>query len=243
MTWLVSLDLTNYEATKDIHYYAETDAQRYILKDPDIEMLTRNLTGLEELLLDGANVSDVVPEFFGEFGNLTSLHLSSCDLYGKFPEKILKLQTLRTLHLSYNYLLQGSLPEFPRNGLLQDLVIQGASFSGKLPKTIGNLRVLSRLDLSYSRFNGSIPTSISELNQLQYVDLTGNRLTGSIPSGFNRLSKLQYFNLAENIFTGTIPMDLITLDSLQELHLNENQFTGLSSDVLMDTLLLLRSVI
>lgn len=54
MTRLVTLDLSDYRDT-------------YILHDTDLKTLARNLTGLRELVLDGVNISDEVPEFFGGF--------------------------------------------------------------------------------------------------------------------------------------------------------------------------------
>ena len=55
---------------------------------------------------------------------------------------------------SYNDLLQGSLPEFLPNGSLRSLLLSGTNFSGALPDTIGNLRRLSKIDLSMCNFNG-----------------------------------------------------------------------------------------
>ena len=70
---------------------------------------------------------------------------------------------------SYNDLLQGSLPEFLPNGSLRSLLLSGTNFSGALPDTIGNLRRLSKIDLSMCNFNGSIPYSMANLTQLIYL--------------------------------------------------------------------------
>ncbi|OVA02746.1 Leucine-rich repeat [Macleaya cordata] len=207
------------------------------------------LQSLYEIRLDQNNISAEVPELFGDFSNLTSLHLSTCGLYGKFPERILQIQTLRNLYLSNNKRLYGSLPEFPKEGLLETLVLSDTSFSGELPNSIGNLRLLSRLELENCGFNGSIPAAIEKLNQLQYLDLSSNHFTGPIPSirwseslieidlAHNRLigpipshwinlMKLINLNLKNNSLNGTIPPTLFTLPSLQKLDLSQNQFTG-----------------
>ncbi|KAI3931504.1 hypothetical protein MKW92_048813 [Papaver armeniacum] len=290
MTRLVTLDLSS------IDRYVSLE-----LSDPDLETLTRNLTELTELLLDGVilsgqakrwgrtlssclpklqllslsycgvsgpldssllklrslsvlhhdfnDISTQVLKLLGKFHNLTSLHLSNCGLYGKFPERILQLPKLQSLDLSGNDRLQGFLPEFSKNGLLDELVLGDTNFTGQLPNSIGNLRFLSRLGLGNCRFNGSIPTSFSKLNQVEYldlsnnsftgsiisinsfekliyVDLSHNHLTGPIPSEWNKRLKLAHLDLANNLLNGTIPMDLLTLHSLKELQLSMNQFTG-----------------
>ncbi|KAI3841989.1 hypothetical protein MKX03_004403 [Papaver bracteatum] len=246
-----------------------------ILRDPDLETLVRNLTGVTELLLDGVkisehgnkwcrtlssslpklqglsklqslrklhldnnNISAEVPEFFGEFLNLTSLQLSSCALYGDFPKKVFQLQTLQSLDLSNNRLLYGSLPEFPRNGMLQDLRLFFTSFTGELPNSIGNLRHLSTLDLHNCEFNGSIPNSISKLNQLQYIDLSLNGFTGFLGENFiGSSSPLEFLDLSYNQLQGRVPVSIFEFSRLYHLGLLSNSFSGaISLDMLLHKL-------
>ncbi|KAI3879980.1 hypothetical protein MKX03_020388 [Papaver bracteatum] len=202
---------------------------RLILSDPDFKTLTRNLTGLRELALGGVNISAEVPEFFGDF------YLNRCEMYGKFPKRILQLQALRRLDLMYNEDLQGSLPEFPLNGMLQELVLLGTSFAGEIPYSIGNLKSLSMLDLNDCNFNGSVPSSVSKLTQLQYLDLSENSftgqasefLTGSTPTSVSMLNQLQYLDISYNCFTGQIGEFFIGSSSpLRHLDLGNNQLQG-----------------
>ncbi|KAI3948549.1 hypothetical protein MKX01_001779 [Papaver californicum] len=151
-----------------------------------------------------------------------------CWLHGRFPKKILQLQTLRSLDLSDNY-LQGSLPEFPLNGLLQELVLRRTNFAGELPYSIGNLRFLSKLDFYHCDFNGSLPASISKLNQLQYLDLSYNSFTAQLTEFFNgsKLNQLQYLDLSHNSFTGQLGNFSIGSSSqLRYLDLSNNQLQG-----------------
>jgi Leucine-rich repeat (LRR) protein len=121
--------------------------------DPSLQ----NLQSLSIIRLNDNDFSAPVPEFFADFKNLTSLEVFESRLNGKFPEKIFQVPTLQTLDLSYNFLLEGSLPEFPPNGSLQTMVLGYTSFSGTLPSSIGNLKMLSTIDLWRCNFVGSIP--------------------------------------------------------------------------------------
>ncbi|XP_052172398.1 receptor-like protein 7 [Diospyros lotus] len=225
-----------------------------------------NLRYLSKINLGSNNLSIPVPPLFANFKNLTSLSLSSSNLHGFFPKKILQVQTLQTLHLENNRFLNGSLPVFPENALLQNLVLRGTTFSGSLPDSIGNLKKLSKIDLGGCNFSGPIPHSMARLEEfvyvdlstnsfagqipsfhmsknLTYIDLSHNALTGPVPSAhFEGLSKLVSINLGHNSLNGTIPSFLFSLPSLNKILLSNNQFggpvTGLSNKHLspLDTL-------
>ncbi|GLT64318.1 hypothetical protein SLA2020_368210 [Shorea laevis] len=146
-----------------------------------IDSSLRNLQSLSIIRLNDNNFSTPVPDFFANFKNLTSLHLSNSELNGKFPEKIFQVPTLEMVDLSFNELLEGSLPEFPPNGSLRTMVLSYTKFSGTLPHSIGNLKMLSTIKLQECKFNGSIPSSMAGLTQLVYLDMSFNSLSGSLP--------------------------------------------------------------
>ena len=207
------------------------------------------LQSLSIIYLDNNLFNAPVPEFFADFRNLTSLHLSSY-LKGTFPEKIFRVLTLQTLDLSNNKLLQGSLSGFLPKSSLQSLLLSGSNFSGILPDSIGNLKMLSRLYLSSCNFTGSIPNSMANLTQLVYLDMSVNNFTGPIPSfsitknltdivlshnvltgGINstrweELLNLVNLNLRNNAFQGSIPISLFSLPALQKLELSNNRFSS-----------------
>jgi Leucine-rich repeat (LRR) protein len=205
---------------------------------------------LSIIRLDNNNFAAPVPDFFANFTNLTSLHLSSCGLNGSFPEKIFQVPTLQTLDLSNNGLLYGSLPEFHPNGSLRSLLLSGTKFSGALPDSIGNLKMLSKIDLSICNFSGSIPSSMENLTQMVYLDMSSNNFIGSVPS-FSMAKNLTQINLSRNglvgsinstqweeLFNlvnldlrynsieGSIPLSLFSRPSLQKLQLSNNKFSG-----------------
>ncbi|KAF8376777.1 hypothetical protein HHK36_031557 [Tetracentron sinense] len=223
----------------------------------------QNITLLSEIYLNQNNLSAEIPEFFANFSYLTSLLLRSCGLNGIFPGKIFQLPMLQTLDLSRNPLLHGFLPEFPPNRSLQTLVLSDTNFAGKLPDSVGNLKLLSKLELARCGFNGSIPSSMANLTQLVYLDFTLNNFSGPIPS--LRLSEnlsqiilahnclagpipsthwdsLVNLDLRNNSLTEHIPSSLFALPSLQKLLLANNQLTGgfgeffNASSSLLDTL-------
>ncbi|KAH7866363.1 hypothetical protein Vadar_019408 [Vaccinium darrowii] len=216
-----------------------------------IDSSLQKLQKLSEINLSSNNFTSHVPGFFANFRNLTVLRLSSSNLNGTFPKNIFhQVPTLKTLNLASNELLNGSLPDFPQNGSLQNLVLSFTSFSGNLPETIGNLMELRRIEIPGCFFSGLIPNSLANLSQLVYldfssnnftgpipsfqqsknltlIDLSHNRLTGVVPSThFEGLSNLVYIDLAHNSFNGSIPSSLFSLPSLKKILLSNNKFGG-----------------
>ncbi|KAB2630477.1 receptor-like protein 12 [Pyrus ussuriensis x Pyrus communis] len=223
------------------------------------------LQSLSVIHIENNNLYTHVPEFFSNFPNLTSLRMVNSGLHGAFPKKIFEVPTLQTIDLSDNPQLRGSLPEFPKNGSLRSLVLNGANFSGQLlPNSIGNLRFLSKIDIATCDFTGSIPRSTEELTQLVYLDFANNKFNGSVPSfsmaknltlinlSYNRLTgqinsshwenltNLVSLHLRHNLLNGPIPPSVFSLPMLQKLQLSDNQFSGhlhgFANNSVLDTL-------
>ncbi|CAA6654726.1 unnamed protein product [Spirodela intermedia] len=133
-----------------------------------------HLKSLAILRLHENNLSTEVPEFLGDFSSLRLLRLSTCGLRGSLPRRIFQLPHLETLDLSMNPTLSGSLPDFPPGIVLEELKLSATNFSGTLPESIGNLRLLKTLHLTTCRFSGSLPASFHNLTRLVSVDLSIN---------------------------------------------------------------------
>nr|GMC83007.1 receptor-like protein 12 [Ipomoea batatas] len=188
--------------------------------------LLLKLPSLSVIRLDGITFSAPFPDFFAEFTNLTVLSLAGCDFSGTVPQKVFQVPTLQTIDLSFNEMLGGSLPDFPKNGSLKSLTLYGTMFSGNLPESIGNLRLLSHLDLAYCDFSGAISVSIIKLTNLVGLRLHGNHFSGWIPP-LKLVKNLTYINLSNNDFTGEIPSSHWDgLNNLKNLDLSENSFSG-----------------
>jgi len=184
---------------------------------------------LSTLTLDGTNFNAPapVPEHFVEFSSLSVLSLQSCALTrATFPSWIFHIKSLMSLDVSWNENLSGELPEFTEDSALQELMLAGTKFSGKIPESIGNLRNLTTLDLSSCQFYGLIP-SFAQCPMIRWVHLSGNNLTGSLPSdGYLSLHNLTLVDLSNNSISGAIPASLFSHPCLEYLYLSQNNFTG-----------------
>ncbi|TYH86640.1 hypothetical protein ES332_D01G058500v1 [Gossypium tomentosum] len=205
---LISLDLSGNDRLKfDSHGF---------------DMLTRNLSKLENLLLGWVNMSDVVPT---SFMNLTSslkcLSLEQCGLQGDFPSEIFHLTFLEHVDLSWNS-LTGYLPKSNWSSPLKFFDLS----KGQIPDVFGNLNKLTTLDFSYCNFSGQLPPSMFDLTQLTYLDLSPNSLEGPLPTHVTGLRNLKDFSLFNNLLTGGVPSWLFTLPSLESLDLSYNSLTG-----------------
>ncbi|PRQ57877.1 putative leucine-rich repeat-containing, plant-type, leucine-rich repeat domain, L [Rosa chinensis] len=195
------------------------------LSGPVLQSLAK-LRSLSVIRLDGNHISAPVPGFFANFSNLTVLSLGDCGLHGTFPKEIFQLPSLQSIGLLGNYQLDGSLPEFSRNGSLQHLDLGWTNFSGLLPNSIGNLKMLSTIDIDYCNFTGPIPKSMTNLTQLVSLSMPDNKLEGSIPS-FSGAKNVHTIELSNNRLTGTInSTHWRNLTKLSSLCLNSNKLDG-----------------
>ncbi|GLT35529.1 hypothetical protein SLA2020_099740 [Shorea laevis] len=191
------------------------------------QMLVHNLTELKFLILDSVNMSLVVPS---SLLNLTSslehLSLRGCSLQGTFPSQVFQLPSLQLLDLSYNSNLGGNLPESSQSSTLEYLNLVSTNFSGELPHSIGNLKLLKELYLYSCQFYGSIPRSLANLTEITQLDFSSNHLQGQIPDVFGKMHKLTYLRLDANNFGGEIPASIFNLTHLTLLSLSSNKLLG-----------------
>ncbi|CAM8947000.1 unnamed protein product [Rhodiola kirilowii] len=185
---------------------------------------------LSVLRLDGNNLSLLDPQVFAKFSHLVTLRLTECELEGTFPAEIFQLQTLQELYLSSNPHLLGNLPQFLGNNSLRTLILRYTNFTGTIPESVGELKMLSRLDLSYCNFHGVIPEQLLNLKNLVYIGLSDNRLNGSISAlNWKELVQLEILDLSYNSLSGSIPAVLFGMPSLKYLMLSDNKFESLEN--------------
>ena len=103
--------------------------------------------------------------------------------------------------------------------------IKLSSITGKqkIPATINALNKLEQLSLTNSSgLKGRIPKEIGELSYLTKLDLVQTDLTGVVPTEFSQLTQLSELDLSDNEFIGKLPE---LTDKLKTLTVNNTQLT------------------
>ncbi|KAF7850112.1 hypothetical protein BT93_L5841 [Corymbia citriodora subsp. variegata] len=143
-----------------------------------------------------------------ETGRVIGLNLEHSCLYGPIGSNasLFHLVHLRRLNLAYN--------DFK---------------SSQIPSAIGNLRELTSLVLSVSRFYGQIPREVLNLTYLSFLDLSYNDLELKSPSLENllrSLTKLEGLNLSNVSMSSPLPDAIADLSNLTSLVLEYCSLKG-----------------
>ncbi|KAM4070387.1 hypothetical protein ACB094_12G161700 [Castanea mollissima] len=196
------------------------------LHKPGLKSIAEKLTNLEELILSEVDISSTIPSILANLSSLTTISLRDCGLHGEFPTGIFQLPNLKILSVRYNPKLTGRVPEFNRSSPLEVLRLTGASFSGKLPDSMGHLQSLYELDVRSCNFSGPIPSSFANLTKLRYLDLSENIFSRGTLSWVGKQTKLTMLLLANISLYGDIPFSIGNLTKLTSLVLGRNELTG-----------------
>ena len=112
------------------------------------------------------------------------------------------------------------------NGRVIELVLGRNELTGEIPKELGSLSKLQRVELGNNKLTGPIPTELGNLENLEILFLGSNLLTGEIPMELGSLSNLETLVIKINQLTGEIPAELGNLSKLEILALMANRLTG-----------------
>ncbi len=123
--------------------------------------------------------------------------------------------------------LDGTIPaELGQISMLTKLNLHSNDLTGSIPTELGDLSRLERLLLHNNRLTGTIP-DLGDLRSLEMLWLSGKdmALTGSVPAWLNEMSNLESVSLWGNELSGPIPC-LTGMTSLKLLKLQSNQLNG-----------------
>jgi Leucine-rich repeat (LRR) protein len=139
------------------------------------------LTHLENYFFAGSWGDEVHPmEGISNLVNLTSLRM--LNRVGVLPAEIGQMQKLEVMRFEGNT-IDAPLPsELGSCSSLRVIEMQWNQL-GQLPKEMGRLANLERLDLAASKLTGSIPAEFVGMTKLRDLDLFINQLTGTVPEG------------------------------------------------------------
>ena len=118
------------------------------------------------------------------------------------------------------------------SGRVEGLMLEWNGMTGEIPKELGSLTSLKRLELGNNKLTGEIPMELGNLSNLETLLLHSNRLDGEIPTELGNLGNLEALVLSSNRLTGEIPTELASLTNLRVLTLDVNQLTGEIPNVL-----------
>ncbi|GAA0153989.1 hypothetical protein LIER_12095 [Lithospermum erythrorhizon] len=227
----ISTEFSNLSRLLTLDLSKESQGSTLELAIPDLELfLSKNLSNLRELYLDGVNMSaqgsgwsQIVAS---SLPNLIVLSLSNCFLSGPLHPSFIKVQHLSVVHLDNNP-LSAPFPEFfSEFSNLTELTLSSCELSGTVPGKIFNLPSLRLLDLSENgELEGFFPEFQSN-GSLQNLFLMGTIMSGSLPDSISNLKMLTNMNLRGSRFSGPIPGSIAKLTQLAYLDLSGNQFIG-----------------
>jgi hypothetical protein len=172
------------------------------------------------LALTSVNMYGTIPESIGDLDALENLNLAINYLHGTLPASIIKLKKLNQIWLDVNPYLTGPIPDLPVT--LQLVYLQYCNFTGPIPASIVNMTQVRNFRLDYNQLSGTIPPlPLSENGQT--INLSHNRLEGTLPL-MSSLSNIVALNVSYNLLSGTL-QNLAGVP-FGGLYLNDNQFSG-----------------
>ncbi|KAL9146168.1 hypothetical protein ABFS82_13G092200 [Erythranthe guttata] len=107
---------------------------------------------------------------------------------------------------------------------VESIFLKGQDLAGVLPRSLGKLPYLKKIDLTRNYLNGTIPREWAS-TKLEYMSVIVNRLSGPIPKYLGNFTTLVYMSLESNFFSGAVPAELGNLTNLNNLILSANNLT------------------
>ncbi|CAN6569190.1 unnamed protein product [Malus baccata var. baccata] len=146
--------------------------------------LMPSLNNLESLHLSYNALRGEISSSIGNMTSLVNLHLDNNPLEGKIPNSLGHLCKLKDLDLSKNHFtvqrpseIFKSLSRCGPDGI-KSLSLRNTNVSGPIPMSLGNMSSLEKLDISVNQFHGTFTEVIGQLKMLTDLDISYNLLEG-----------------------------------------------------------------
>ncbi|XP_060217090.1 receptor-like protein EIX2 [Lycium barbarum] len=173
--------------------------------------LYRNMTSLSYLSLSRNNFGNsVLPKGLTNATTIKVLYMESSNIEGPIADvEWGKLCNLRELYLRRNK-INGDISRAVEglsscsNNTIEVLCLGENALTGKLPNSLGHLKKLKMLEISFNMISGMIPASIEQLSGLQILGLGENQLKGALPESIFNFSELTKLRLSTNSLEGKL---------------------------------------
>ncbi|XP_027170527.1 receptor kinase-like protein Xa21 [Coffea eugenioides] len=232
---ILSIENFNRELQSAFRSFAGGDDQYFLIGD----CLLKTVLGFKFIhcinICKRHKSTGSIPPKLGHLKLMELLSLSNNSLTGSIPTQIFNISSLQVLDLMNNS-FSGNIPSTVGYGLinLEELYLNVNKFDGVIPDSISNVSQLSILQLAGNKFSGPIPNSLGDLRLLTSLDLAGNHLTTepsstelSFISHLTNCSYLKDLSIGDNPLHGFLPISVGNLStSLERLYAYSCEIKG-----------------
>ncbi|XP_027770054.1 probable LRR receptor-like serine/threonine-protein kinase At3g47570 isoform X1 [Solanum pennellii] len=193
--------------------------------------LGSGIPSLETLICANNNLSGFISATISNASRLGMIDLSINSFTGPIPQSLGNLENLEVLNLQMNNFVSDSALSFLSSlthcRKLIELRFAKNPLEGFFPASIGNFSDSLQIFEGWTcKLKGSIPREIGNLTGVIRINFSQNNLTGHIPKTIQGMLNLQEFYLESNKIEGIIPDVICNLKKLGALYLSGNQFSG-----------------
>ena len=184
-----------------------------------------------------------LPPCIGNLNSLKILNLRGCKMLESIPEEIGNLRSLEVLILGeydWDFIDPDFVSIFDSYinliRYIQPLRITNRKAS-KLPESIGNLKALKIMDLSFWKNLETLPESIGQLESLEELNLQFCASLSSLPENIGNLKSLRSLNLLGCKSLESFPESMKYLKSLESIDIRGCNFKEIPSALIhLDTI-------